>query len=55
MRTYTRRGVSRSVAYLVLRDGGRVGLPAPTDGGAARDPEFHEHVGQIREYWRRSG
>jgi hypothetical protein len=55
VRTYTRRGISRRVAYVVLRGGGRVALPAPTDGGAARDPEFGGHVEQIREYWRRSG
>jgi len=55
VRTSTRRGISRRVAYLVLHDGGRVTLPAPTDGGAARDPGFDGHVEQIREYWRRSG
>jgi hypothetical protein len=55
VRTATRRGISRSVAWVVLHDGGRVRLPAPTDGGAARDPAFASHVEQIREYWRRSG
>src|ERR1043165_3331584 len=38
VRTYSRRGVPRSVAYVVLHDGGRVGLPVPTEGGAARNP-----------------
>ncbi len=50
---YEVRGVPRSAAFVVLVDGGRVGLTVPIHGGATKDPAFADKVEQIREYRRR--
>jgi hypothetical protein len=53
IRTYERRGIPRSVVFVVLKDGTEVGLTVPIHGGATRDRDFSEKVEQIRRYWRR--
>jgi hypothetical protein len=54
VQTYAKRGIPRSIIFVALKNGSRVGLTVPIHGGATKDPAFAEKANQIQECWRRN-
>jgi hypothetical protein len=52
VRTYSVRGVPRSVVSVTLQTGDAVSLTVPIHGGATKDPIFANKAQQIQQFWR---